>query len=153
MSTAEQSLAWLAGRWRTPTAHEQAAIIKFPALYVGVGTRPNPARLSDEKRWATTFAYRPVALAVAIVVRYEHDRTHGTVLWPRVVTDRAGIRVVAEMREQLAPVDRVLAWALVQNLLGNAPLVELQVLWAWAVDQGRDEYVLEPVGQRCTRAL
>ena len=46
----EQSLAWLAGRWRTPNAHEKAPIMGFPPSAVGLAPSPNPARLSDEKR-------------------------------------------------------------------------------------------------------
>ena len=59
-----------------------------------------------------------------------------TVLWPGVVRERIGIKVAADIaadvQEQLAPVSKALPWARVQRLLGNVPLDELQVFWAWA---------------------
>ena len=42
------------------------------------------------------------------------------------------------MQEQKSSVDRSRPWT------RKVPLDELQVFWAWAVDQGRDGYVLEP---------
>ena len=75
------------------------------------------------------------------------ERTRGTVLWPGVVRDRVGIKaatdVVADMQEQLSSIDRSLPWTRVRRLLCQVHLDELQVFWAWAVDQGRDGYVLE----------
>ena len=138
----------------------------------GIVACPHPARFSDEECSATAaaalgrgFHVPSVALAMAMILRFvvseeiprpvvewnEHilrERTHGTVLWPGVVRDRAGIKaatdVVSDLQEQLSSVDISLPWARVRRLLYKVPLDELQVFWAWAVEQGRDGYVLEP---------
>ena len=76
------------------------------------------------------------------------ERTHDTVLCPGAVRDRVGIKaatdVVADMQEQVSSVGISLPWTRVRRLLHNVPLDESQVFWAWAVNQGRDGYVLGP---------
>ena len=155
----EHSLAWLVVRWRTPTAHENAAITGFPSSAVGLAPSPNLPRLSDEKRsWVAAAALfslavggAAVAIPRSVVELDEHDlraRIHGTVLWAGVVRERIGIKVaadtVADMQEQLAQASKALSWARVQRLLDNVPLDAMQVFWPWAADQGRDGYILEP---------
>ena len=103
-----------------------------------------------------------VALAMAMIVRLFmpeeiprpvvewnddilRERTHGTVFLPGVVRERVGIKAATDVLVDMQERVRIsLPWTRDQRLLDNAPLDELQVFWAWAVNQGRDGYVLEP---------
>ena len=136
----------------------------------GIIAAPNPvAPMVDVRQWVGGGFHTPsVALAVAmtlrfvvsdkipraVVERHEHilrERTHGTVLWHGVVA-----LFVIELVSKTQPMSSLmcrsnyhlwtksLPWAGVRRLLHKVPFYKLHVFGAWAVDQGRDGFVLDP---------
>ena len=51
MTDSQHSLARLAEKWRNPTVREKAVIMGYHPSAVGCSPAPNPARLSDEKKF------------------------------------------------------------------------------------------------------
>ena len=56
MTYTEHRLAWLADKWRVPTAGEGTVIMGYPPSASGLSPAPNQARFSVEKRSATAVA-------------------------------------------------------------------------------------------------
>ena len=56
MTYTEHSLAWVADKWRNPTAREKALIMGYSPSAVGLSLAPNPARFSDDKHSSTAAA-------------------------------------------------------------------------------------------------